>query len=57
LTSIQNELTEAHAMLVKDKQSNAAWMQRVSAEIVPAAKSLGAALSDMVRRVRLATID
>jgi HK97 family phage prohead protease len=57
LTSIQNELTETHAMLVKDKQSNAAWMQRVSAEIVPAAKSLGAALSDMVRRVRLATID
>lgn len=57
LTSIQNELTETHAMLVKDKQSNAAWMQRVSAEIVPAAKSLGAALADMVRRVRLATID
>jgi HK97 family phage prohead protease len=57
LTSIQSELAETHAMLIKDKQSNAAWMQRVSAEIVPAAKSLGAALADMVRRVRLATIE
>jgi uncharacterized protein len=57
LSAILAQLTDAHALLVNDKRTHSAWMQRVGTELGPAAKSLRSALSEMVRRVRLATID